>query len=430
MIRLLKCAPLCVWVAAVSATGAQSLPADTGVAPQGVGFSLPRVGGSLNYGVSASEIVSTGFYDSGTSFGTNLSGDVAYVSKSQYHPFSAVYAGGVLIGNSRQPTTTYQSLSFSQVLSTKHWNITLEDSISLLPESPVGGLSGVPGTGDLGVDPVAVGSTSGIGVLTTYGPRVSNTFSGTVGRQLTGKISTQASGMYAVQRFIGANSILALDTTTEGGSAGLSYHFSARDSLTGNYNYSNFSYSGNTYSFYAQGATLEYSRQWTRRLTTDVYAGPQIIGGSSTAIAGTATTIAAGASASYQSRTTGYSVAYSRGANNGSGVVPGSFSDSITGTVHRQFGKDWILSGDVGYAKSSSLPNFTLGKFESDGVFVGGQGSRRLGRFFSAFLTYSLQHQTYSASGSSLLIQNAFSGVYQVVGLGISYSPRSILLGR
>ncbi len=430
MSRFLKCAPLSLWIAAVSSAGAQSIPADAGVGPQGVGFSLPRVGGSLNYGVSASEVISTGFYNNGTSFGTNLSGDVGYVSKSQFHPFSAVYAGGVLIGDSRQPTTTYQSLSFSQILSTRHWNIAVADSVSLLPESPVGGLSGVPGTGDLGVDPVAVGSTSGIGVLTTYGPRVSNTLSGTVGRQLTGKVSAQATGIYAVQRFIGDNSTLALDSTTEGGSAGLSYHFSARDTLTGNYNYTNFNYSGNTYSFYAQGATLEYSRQWTRRFTTDAYAGPQIIGGSSAAISGTATTVAAGASAGYLSRTTAYAISYSRGANNGSGVVPGSFSDSITGTAHRQFGKNWSVSGDIGYARSSSLPNFTLYQFKSDGVFVGGQGSRRLGRNFSAFISYNLQDQTYNAGRSAFVAQNAFSGVYQAVGLGISYSPRSILLGR
>ena len=273
---------------------AQSLPADTGATAPGVGFSLPRVGGSLNYGLSASELISTGFYNSDTTYSTNLSGDLGYISKSQNHPFSAVYDGGVLIGYSNQPTTVYQSLSFSQVFTTKNWNVSVADSVSYLPQSPVGGLSGVPGTGDLGVDPIAIGPTSGVGILTNYGPRVSNTLSGTVGRQITGKVSAQATGSYAIQRFVGDNSGLALNSTTEGGSVGLSYHFTPRDTLTGNYNYSNFSYTANSFSFAAQGATLEYYRKWSRRLVTDFYAGPQIINGSSTAIAGNAVTLAAG----------------------------------------------------------------------------------------------------------------------------------------
>src|SRR5579875_486655 len=135
------------------AARAQSLPADTGATPPGVGFSLPHIGGSLSYALNGSELISNGFFNnSGVSYSTNISGDVAYVSKSQFHPFSAVYDGGILIADSGQPTTFYQSLSFSQVLSTKNWNIVLADSVSYLPESPVAGLSGIPGVGDVGVD--------------------------------------------------------------------------------------------------------------------------------------------------------------------------------------------------------------------------------------------------------------------------------------
>ncbi len=429
MTKFLKRLPL-TFLALTSAALAQSLPADTGTTAPGVGFSLPRIGGSLSYSLNAAEELSTGFYNSGTSYTTALSGDVAYISKSQSHPFSAIYDGGVLVANSGQPTTVFQSLSFSQILNTKHWNFAFADSVSLLPQSPVGGLSGVPGTGDLGVDPVAVGSTSGIGILTSYGPRVSNSFSGTAARQINGRFSAQATGVYAIQRFIGDNSDLALDSTTEGGSVGLSYRASARDSFTGNYNYSNFTYSGNTYSFYAQGATVSYSRQWSSRLGTDVYAGPQIIGGSSTAINGTATTVAAGASASYASRTTSYSLSYSRGAANGSGVIPGSFSDNITLAAHRQFGHNWLASGDIGFARSVSLPNFTLYTFDSKGVSFSAQGSRRLGRYASVFVSYTIEDQSVGAPAGTSVAQNAFSGLSQTVSLGVSFSPRSILLGR
>ena len=293
-----------------------------------------------------------------------------------------------------------------------------------MPESPVSGLSGIPGVGDVGVDPISVGPNSGIGVLTDYGPRVSNTASATVSRVITGHVSAQASGVYAIQRFIGDNSDLALSSTTEGGSAGLTYAFSARDSLAANYNYSNFSYPGSVYSFNSQGATLQYSRQWTRRFSTTVYAGPEIIGGdTSAAYNGSATELAAGANASYSSRTTSYTLSYSRGVNNGSGVLPGSFSDNIILAAHRQFGRDWLFSGNVGYSRSVSLPNFDLYTFDGNSVTFSGQATRGFGRYFSGYASYTLEHQSTSGSGAVFDTPNAFSGLYQVVGVGVTYSP-------
>ncbi|HLI77971.1 MAG TPA: hypothetical protein VKV02_13585 [Acidobacteriaceae bacterium] len=410
---------------------AQSLPAETGAPAPGVGFSLPHIGGSLNYAVNASELISNGFYNnSGVGATTDFSGDVAYISKSQFHPFSAVYDGGLLLANSGQPTTFFQSLSFSQVLSTKKWNIIVSDGVSYLPESPVSGLSGIPGVGDVGVDPISVGPAAGIGILTTYGPRVSNTVSGSASRILTGRISAQASGVYAIQRFIGDNSGLGLNSTNEGGSGGLTYRLSARDSLSGNYNYSSFSYSGNGYGFSAQGGTIGYSRQWSGRLGTSVFFGPQVIGGSNLAINGTSVQLSGGATANYQSRMTNYTLAYSRGVNNGSGVINGAFSDNITLAAHRQFGRNWAVSGDVDFSRSVSLPNFDLYSFDGNSVSFSGQATRGLGRYFSTYLSYTLERQSTSGSGTAFAAANAFSGVYQVVGIGISYSPRNILLNK
>ena len=198
--------------------------------------------------------------------------------------------------------------------------------------------------------------------------------------------------------------------------------------MAANYNYSNFSYSGTLYSFDSQGATLQYSRQWTRRLTTTAYVGPQIIGGNPAAYSGTSVDIAAGASASYASRTTSYVLNYSRGVNNGSGVLPGSFSDNVTLAAHRQFGRGWLVSGDVGFSRSTSLPNFDLFSFNSKGVTFSGQVSRGLGRYFSGYGSYTLEQQSTSAGGASRDVPDAFNGLYQVFAVGVSYSPRNILL--
>lgn len=418
----------------IPAARAQSLPADTGTPQPGVGFSLPRVGGTLSYALSASELFSNGFYNnSGIDATTNLSGDLAYVSRSQFHPFSAVYAGGVLIGNSDQPTTTYQTLSFSQVLSTKRWNIVLSDTVSYLPESPAVGLSGVPGVGDLGVDPVntGIGVTPGLGILTTYGPRVSNSASGTVSRTLTGRLSVQASGVYALQRFIGDNSNQAINSDDYGGSVGLNYQITARDAFGASYNYSRFSYLNSPYQFSVQGASFTYSRQWSQRLTTSVFAGPQISSSSTNAaLSGTYTTVAAGASATYASRATAYALSYSRGVNNGSGVILGAESDSVSLAAHRQFGRTWATSGAVSYSRSSALPILTAYGFTSDSLAFSGQATRGFGRYFSGYASYTLEHQSLGGSGAGYAAANAFSGVYQIVGLGVTYSPRNLLLNK
>lgn len=427
----LACLAILLSLPASRFAAAQALPADNGAPSSGVGFSLPRVGGTLSYGLSASELISSGLYGGSLYTTTNLSGDLAYLSKSQYHPFSAVYDGGVLIANSgQQPTTFYQGLSFSQVLSTHRWNITLADSVSYLPQTPTTGLSGIPGTGDLGVDPISIGPNSGLGILTTYGPRVSNTTSGTVSRQLTAHLSAQASGSYGIQRFIGDNATFGVNSTYEGGSAGLSYVLSARDTIVGNYNYTNFSFSGSPYSFTAQGPTVAYTRQWTRRLVTNAYGGPQIIGGSSPLTNGTTVTVAGGASASYINRQMTYTLAYSRGANNGSGVVTGSISDSVVFAVHRQFARAWDVSGNLGYSRSVALPNINFGQYNSKGVSVAGQVTRALGRSFQGFASYNIQHQNVAVDTLNIAGLNSFNGTYQTFSIGISYSPRSILLGR
>ncbi len=405
---------------------AQSIPAGVDSAPN-LGFEVPQLSGSFNYALNASEIVTTGYYSSGTAYSTNLSGDATYLSGNARHPFSAIYSGGVLVANSGQPTTIYQSLALSQSYVTKTWVFSIQDAVSYLPESPVSGLSGIPGVGDLGINPTPLGPDAGIGILTSYGPRVSNTVTGNVSRVISGHLSAQASGYDEVQRFIGDNSGLGLDNSGEGGTGGVTYHINGRSTVTGNYSYSKFNYGGLNYGFTTQSGTVQYARQWSRRLTTEVYAGPQRIANSSTAFGQPSTQVAAGAGATYDGRIAFYTLNYSRGANNGSGVTAGAFSDSIVGAAHRQFGRDWSVSGSLGYSRSRSIPGVTIAPFAYDSVSIGAQGVRRLGRRFSAYASYTLEHQTTSNIGTA---QNAFSGTYNIFGIGVSYSPGSLFLSR
>ena len=322
---------------------------------------------------------------------------------------------------------------------TKHWNFGIEDSVSYLPESPVTGLSGIPGVGDLGISPSPIGPDTGIGILTTYGPRVSNTVAGNVSRVIDRHFSAQASAYEVIQRFIGDNSNQGVDSSGVGGSGGITYRLDARNSFPVNYSYSEFSYTGTPYSFTTQSGTVGYSRQWSRRFTTTVYAGPQHIANSAPAFGKPSTQIAAGASATYDARRSFYNLAYTRGANNGSGVIAGSFSDSVIASARRQFRRAWNVAASVGYSRETQLPSVNLYTFNSSGVSFGGQVYRSLGRRLSAYGSYTLENQTTAGSGALALgliapsgpnNSNAFSGTYQIVGVGISYSPNSFFLGR
>ena len=60
-------------------------------------FALPDLGGELRYALTASESLVSGYNGesgSGVNSYTNLSGDLAYVSRSTTPRFSTVYTGG------------------------------------------------------------------------------------------------------------------------------------------------------------------------------------------------------------------------------------------------------------------------------------------------------------------------------------------------
>lgn len=438
MTKSLKLALFCLSAAASNSGGllAQSIPAGVGSTPT-VGFQLPQLNGSFNYSLSASELISSSFYGSrGVEATTSLSGAATYLSSNTRRPFSAIYSGGVLLANSGQPTTTYQSLALSQGYVTKNWNFDVQDQVSYLPESPVNGLSGIPGVGDLGINPIPIGADAGLGILTSYGPRVSNTASGSASRFIGKRVSAQASGYYSIQRFIGDNSNLAVDSSSDGGTGGVTYHFDGRSSMALNYSYTQFNYTGTQYAFTTQSGTVDYTRHWTRRFLTDVYAGPQHIASADPAFGAPSTQITAGAAASYDGRSAFYTLSYTRGVNNGSGAVIGSFSDNIVAAARHQFGRRWGASASLGYSRSTGLPSLNVVNFSNSSVELGGQAVHTLGRKLSAYASYTVEHQT--TSGNVPLVNglnvangsNLFSGFYQILGVGISYSPGQLFLNR
>jgi hypothetical protein len=175
----------------------QALPAAE-ASPISTGFELPTTAGTLDYALSVGESLTWGYYTgAGTVYGTNLSGDLGYISSSQRDPFTAVLAGGHFWGSGGF-SYSYVSMGVSQQISLGRWVYLLSDGLSYMPGTSTIGLTGLPGVGDLGVNPVQVGPVAGQGILTDYSNRISNTASLSIQRPITGKTSFNASGSYAI----------------------------------------------------------------------------------------------------------------------------------------------------------------------------------------------------------------------------------------
>ncbi len=396
----------------------------------GFGFALPTVEGTLTYALTASESVETGYGVGSAASQTTLSGDLAYLSSSQTKPFSLVYTGGYLYSNvpGYPSSTTFQNLALSQVVVTKNWNFVVDDAVSYLPQSPIVGLSGIPGVGDIGVPPVQIGDQAAQSIFTNYGASVSNGLNGGVTRQLTGSTSVTGSVSWQILRFF---SDLGLDSTGEYGTLGLNHRINARNSVgaSATYSYTSEQYQNLNLPFTTEGLMVQFQRQWSRTLTMSIAVGPQRTYGTGVmeTFMPAQLDVAANASFTYTRRLTSASLTYSRATNAGSGVIYGALTDSIALSTQRQFSRNWQGAVAGSYFRSVALaqvPGFNENFTGIDGSI---QMSRKIGRSLSAYASYTALTQSTSTPGAS---QNIFSGLSQVFSAGLTYSPGPIHPGH
>lgn len=430
--------PLALALCAVVSTAyGQAVPASS-LSPT-VGPNLPTIDGVFHYSLSASELAQTGYRGSGESYMTSLSGNAAYNSKSVVRPFSMLYAGGVLLGSqSRGGARPFQNFAVSQGLLKGAWIFGISDSVSYLPQSPTTGISGIPGVGDLGLQPIEgpSGGPAG-GVLANNSANISNSLSGSIERRLTGVTSASGTGTWTILRYPDND---GLNNTQIAGVLGLNHRLDARDTISGSVSYSTYSYgSGIGLTVQTRGVNGVYQRVLSKTLTMSASAGPMWISSSNSVQVPSRTTVAANMSLGYSKKYIA-GLTYMRGVNGGSGIQPGALSDSLGANIGRTYGRNWMTSLNANYTRTSGLlqspalagaPPAGVGFLYSGGssktAFGGAQVSRRLGDSFSTFASYNLQHQSID---SSLAAQNAFSGLSQTFGVGISFSPRSTRLGQ
>ena len=310
-------------------------------------------------------------------------------------------------------TGAFENLELSQGFIGKKWSLGISDGVSYTPQAPTLGFTGIPGIGE----PVATPSPNPpvvnppILTLNTYS--LGNSASASFNRRLNYAWSANMSGNYDLLIFPDGN---GLDTDTTGANGGLSYRLSARDSLIGNYQFSKFTYPDYLFSFYTHSVFFGFTRQWSRRLSTDISAGPQWTSSSNSMLVPSSTGAAVNASVNYLYGFNKLSANYQRGVSAGGGYLIGSQTDSAGISYLRKFGNTSTLGFDFGYSRFSGLINNGV----TNAKYGGAQATHQLGRNFQVFANYSAIAQ----STSSQLPVNTLGTVIQIVGFGIGYSPR------
>ena len=97
-------------------------------------------------------------------------------------------------------------------------------------------------------------------------------------------------------------------------------------------------------------------------------------------------------------------------------------SDNVNANLSKSFGKKLSIGIEGSYRRLSGLANNGV----TTGKVAGGEINRHLGRYIELFANYTATDQT----SSSALPGNTLNGLLQVVGFGISYTPRESHLGN
>jgi hypothetical protein len=383
------------------------------VAPVATGPGGIPVTGNLHYAFRYSQTAELGA-TMGDWQTSNASASFDYANVSKRLPFTMEYSGGYTwtISGPTYSTGQFQHLSLSQGIHWNKWVASFMDDVSYRPQIPTTSFSGIPGTGDPiggpGTLPPPSQSILAVGTHVVY-----NSASGQLKHGLN----------YATMLTVGGGSDLlrypdgvGLNTNSLMANAVLTHRLDARDSLSETYRFSQFSYTGYSFTFLTQAGLFGFKRQWTRKVTTDFAAGPQWTGSSDANVLPSSTGVAANATIDYLLRTGSASLTYSRQVIGGSGYLFGAQADDVSATFSREVGRDLSVGAEASYRRTSGLQNNGV----IDGKTGGVEARRRLGRYLSAFANYTVMDQ----SSSSTISTGALNGLIHVIGFGIEYSPR------
>lgn len=421
---------LAILFMASAATSAQVVPAATG--PAG----LP-VSGTLNYDLRYSQTAQSGAGQDSQQW-IFASGDASYENTGKRLPFNMQYGGGYGWdwANSSSARNVFQHLTLSQGIVGRAGSLTASDNVIYSYQTPTTGFSGIPGTGE----PIGGSGSTSVPdqtILSLNTRTLNNNVTIGVQGRLNYAWSLDIGGSSGQIRFIDNN---GQDSNSLMAHASTICRLDALNSISGEYSYSRYSFGGTGLTLGTNSLLFVYRRKWNRQFTTSVSAGPEWIGNSGVSSTGSpassdSTMLSLNVSAAYQLRSETAGVSYFHGTNGGAGFMLGAKTDNLNANFSRDFGRSLSVGVTGSYMRTSSLIAAQILPFDFAGLsnakFGGVQATRRLGRYLNAFASYTAIGQSSSTEITVLnLPTNLLSGLYQVVGFGIGYSPQEMHLKK
>lgn len=331
------------------------------------------------------------------------------------------YNGHAIAYPDGNPTwLTYQNVNLTSNYKLGRWGLAVIDSFSYSPNSPFGGFGyGLPGGADNGGQSVLNPQYStNQSILTGYSPNYSNNVTGQIEYGLSRRSSVTGSVGFGILRF---PDVGLQNTNQVTASAGYSHSFTARDSMTLNYTFGGFVYTGYDYSYITHTIQAGYSHRLSGRFSFQLAGGPQFIDTTSLGVSDTRIQSSGSASLLYSKARTNLSLSYFRGTTSGSGVLTGATTQTVGFNFERELSKAFSASVAAGYAYNSGLVQQQSYKT----VFVSPSLRRAIARNFGMTINYSYQHQigavTCVGIGCGTTSRN-------FVSVGIDYAFRPIRL--
>jgi hypothetical protein len=355
----------------------------------------------------------------GNSQSNTASGNLSYINGKSHRPFTLNYSGGYswTFSGSSYGSGYFQNLGLSQGFMGRKWRLTVSDNLSYRPQAPTFGFSGVPGTGEPITGSGSTGSPTET-VLTEDTHTINNGTRVSFGMPLSFAVGFFADADYDILRYPDAD---GLNTDSFLFGTGVSRRVTARTSVTGAFQESRFTYPGTTTAFKTTAVLGTVTHGFKKRLTGHVTAGPEWISTSGITTFPSSINYSISAGLTYSRRLDDMSVNYYHGDNGGSGIFYGAEFNSLSATYGRKIEKSYSVAVRFGYQETAGLQT---GSGSASGYFAGASTSRRLGKLFSAGVTYTATQQTTS----SQLPGNALNTLLQGVSVSIGYAPRGMKL--
>jgi hypothetical protein len=344
-----------------------------------------------------------------------------------------------------------QQFELAEIISFRRVTLSLFDQFDYIPEAGFGygGLSNLlsPEGGSIGLqNDFLFGQT----ILTARGQRAANTSLAEVDTLLSPRSSLTFAGGYSFLQFFDNDLLNSGDIIFQ---AGYNRQIGPENTVAIFYRFNGYRYGGSDQSggsiqsINDNSVYLSYGRRLTGRLALRVAAGPEfafietpITGippagsaaadGTSTAANQTLITWSASASLAYALSRTSFSLAYNRGVGNGSGVLAGAISDTVRGSVDRQFSRTFRGNLNFGYSRNTGLAEATASTPESGAqtydYWFGSLGlTHPFGRSANCFVTYQTQYQT---SNSTFCIGPtcATNVVRQTISVGLNWRAHPV----